>query len=154
MNSSRHHLRADPTDLLTGIAIVGVCLAFTFGAWLYGIGTVSRMGPGFFPFLAAVIGIVLGAAVLAGAFRKPAGPAPVVVYRPLLLISAAFVVFAASIDVLGLLPAAFLAVTIAALGDRRTRLWEAGTLALAMAAFVWLIFIVLLDLPIPAIGAF
>ncbi|QJR19800.1 tripartite tricarboxylate transporter TctB family protein [Pelagibacterium halotolerans] len=152
MTQFRLDFRADPTDIAAGAAIIVACSAFAVGGWIYGIGTISRMGPGFFPFSAAMIGLVLGGIIVAVALVAPAKETPAVMYRPLLFISAAFVAFAASIDIAGLLPATFFAVALAALADKRTKPWEACGLALSMAAFTWLIFIVLLDLPISPIG--
>lgn len=69
----------------------------------------------------------------------------------MLFVTASIVVFALTIERLGLLPAIVLCGTISALADRSTRLHEAVLLALALAGGIWLVFVQLLGMPIAAI---
>ncbi|WP_245945011.1 hypothetical protein [Pelagibacterium lacus] len=60
-------------------------------------------------------------------------------------------VFAITIDLFGLIPAIFITGVIAALGDTRTRLHEAAAIGAIMALGIWVVFVLLLNLPIDAL---
>jgi len=51
-------------NLLKGLFLIGVALAFGLGALAYPVGRVERAGPGFFPLLVSSILFVLGAAMV------------------------------------------------------------------------------------------
>ena len=51
-------------NLLKGLFLIGVALAFGLGALSYPIGRIERAGPGFFPLLVSSILFVLGAAMV------------------------------------------------------------------------------------------
>ena len=125
-------------DHLAGalVAVTGAC-AINAG-WGYGLGTLSRMGPGFFPAAvgAILVAVGLGIAFTAGVATQPAGPGllRIVDWRGagcILLGLAAFTVLG---RYGGLMPATFAVVFISALGDRQNTLASACILALAMCA--------------------
>jgi hypothetical protein len=125
-------------DHLAGalVAITGAC-AINAG-WAYGTGTLSRMGPGFFPAAvgALLVMVGLGIALTAGVAGQPAGPGVlrVVDWRGggcILLGLAAFTLLGRHG---GLMPATFAVVFISAMGDRQNTLASAAILALAMCA--------------------
>jgi hypothetical protein len=51
-------------NLLKGLFLIGVALAFGLGALAYPVGRIERAGPGFFPLLVSCILFTLGAAMV------------------------------------------------------------------------------------------
>jgi len=140
------------TNAVTGLLTVLVCLFFLIGAVSYGIGSVARMGPGFFPASLGVIGLVLGLTILVNAVREPFHSATQLRIRPFTFILVSVILFALVVESSGLIPAIALAGFVSALGDSRTKIWEALALAVFLSAGVYLVFLQLLALPIRAIA--
>jgi putative tricarboxylic transport membrane protein len=93
--------------------------------------------------------VVLGAAgvargVMVGGWRPPA-----VMLRPLLCISIAILVFAQTIDRLGIFIACAVTVVVAATAERAARWREVPAIALGLAVFCALLFGYALNLSIP-----
>ena len=109
----------------------------------YQVGTLSRMGPGFFPMALGVILALIGLAIMATARRaapaeeKPSLPPE---WRGWIAIIMSLVAFALLGTYGGLLPASFAVVFIAALGDRQNSVKAALILALAIAAVAVVVF--------------
>lgn len=106
------------------------------------IGTLGRMGPGFFPTLIGVVMVLTGVAILLGGLR--AGATEHGVERPDLrawtLIPLSLVAFIVAGEFGGLLPATFSVVFIAALADRDNTWRSAMLLACAMVAVCLVVF--------------
>ena len=105
----------------------------------YGIGSLSRMGSGFFP-VAIGVGLVGLGAIMALA-RSPAegeGSAPD--WRGALAITAGVVAFVALAKPAGLAPAIFACVFASALGARTTTVKQALLLSLGVMVFGVLLF--------------
>lgn len=109
----------------------------------YGIGSLTEMGAGFFPAalgcLLALLG--LGIALGAGRIQEPVDAEPLAPewrgWLCIILSIVAFIVFGAH---LGLLPATFAIVFIAALGDRRNTLLSAALLAAGVSLLCVVLF--------------
>ncbi|MEQ9811317.1 MAG: tripartite tricarboxylate transporter TctB family protein [Azospirillaceae bacterium] len=140
------------TNAVAGLLTILVCLFFLIGAVSYGIGSIARMGPGFFPASLGAIGLVLGLTILVNAMREPFRTSTQVRFRPFTFILVSVLLFALVVDSSGLIPAIALAGFVSALGDSRTRIWEALALAVFLSGGVYLVFLQLLALPIPAIA--
>jgi len=140
-------------DFLAGglMMLLGLTAA-TAGAG-YNIGTLQRMGPGFFPLALGVIltllGVLIaGAGAAVGAEAEDSLPAEAqwrgwscVIAGPLL-----FVLFA---HYGGLLPATFACVFVSALGDRTARLRSSLVLAAGVTLLGAILFHLLLGVPLP-----
>ena len=115
------------------------------------IGTAARMGSGYMPLVLSFCLIALGAIVLVRGLlaRKPAITFGDI--RPPLMILLSVAAFAVSIRNLGLMPAVFIAVSIASYAQSRPRLIEVILLALALAAFCSAVFVWALGLTIPVL---
>lgn len=116
----------------------------------YDIGTLSHMGSGYYPLLLGVAMIVVGLLVFWQASREPAG-GDVVRWKPLIVevrrharawlaVVGSVVAFLVLGKYGGLVPASFVMILVAALGDRENSLRAAVALALgvtivAVAAF-------------------
>jgi hypothetical protein len=118
--------------------------------WSYGIGGLSSMGSGFFPVMLGIGLVILGAAMALMHSSAPAGHATGAPdWRGAVAIIAAVLLFIMMADGVGLAPAIFACVFVAALGTRGTSLREAALLALAVSVFGVLLFSVGLKVPFP-----
>ncbi len=128
-----------------------VSLLFFAQSFQYGLGTMQRVMPGAFPMLASgALGAISLLMLLHTALSADDGErAPLdLQLRPLLAVMAGLIAFAASIRTLGLVPAICLAMLIAGLGHRESRFGQLALVAVAMAGACWLLFGVLLRLPL------
>ncbi len=131
--------------LVTGVAVVVAGVG-------YGVGTLRQMGSGFFPVVLGSLLVLIGAALLASTRRARTGgpveaPAemahlagPVVQWRGWLCIVGGALSFAVLGEHGGLVPASFVSVFIAALGDRRNTWRSAAALAASMTALGVIVF--------------
>jgi hypothetical protein len=109
----------------------------------YKVGTLSQMGPGYFPVAVGALLALMGILIALGASRGvPDGDdkhqAPE--WRGWVCITASLIAFIALGKYGGLLPATFAVVFIAALGDRQNTLKHAVLLALGMCAIAVVVF--------------
>jgi len=138
-------------DVLSGLLFIAFAV---LGLWLsrdYPIGTAVRMGTGYVPRLLCWILLLLGIVILITGFRAAEaedGP-PMPQWRPIVLIPAALVAFALSIERLGIVIAGLLLIGIGALAGREFRPLEVAAAAVTLVFFTWLIFVWALGLTIP-----
>ena len=115
------------------VAVTGACAVEA--GWSYGLGTLSGMGPGFFPAAVGTILVAVGLGIAFTARPRDARPVSRVVdWRGgscILLGLAAFTVLG---RYGGLMPATFAVVFLSALGDRHNTVAAAAVLALVMCA--------------------
>lgn len=138
--------RIDLRDAIGGLLLVGIGLFFLLGALDMRVGEARRMGPGYFPMVLGIIGMILGAIIAIPALMRP-GVLPGVNWRPFFAVMTAILVFALVMPKTGLLPAVFATVVVASFGDPRSRLWQTVLLAAGLAAATWVVFIYGLGLP-------
>jgi hypothetical protein len=138
-------------DVVSGLLFIAVA---AFGLWVsreYPVGTALRMGTGYMPRLLCWVLLGLGAIILAQGLRAPAEPlcsqAPA--WRAIVSVTAALVVFALSIERLGLVAAIVLLTGIGALATRALRPIETAIAATALVALSWAVFVLGLGLTIP-----
>lgn len=140
-------------DLLAGAVFAGFGLAFAITSTTYDIGTPLRMGPGFFPLVLGGILVVLGVAIAVKGFvAGEGGDVGRVPWRALVLLLAAILFFGFTVRDLGLAPALFVSVLLAALAGRGVRIVPAVVIAASLTALSVLIFVVLLQLRLPLVG--
>lgn len=118
----------------------------------YQLGTLQRMGPGYFPValgaLLVLLGILIaGTASTGGAEEQEAMPHAE--WRGWFCIIAGPALFIVFGKYFGLLPATFACVFVSALGDRDTTLKSAVILAASVAIFGILLFSYLLQVSMP-----
>jgi putative tricarboxylic transport membrane protein len=129
-------------DLAAGLLFLAIACFALWVAWDYPIGTAVRMSSGYFPRLLCLVLLLLGAFVALRALAVD-GPALTPVRpRPVVLVTAAIVVFAYAVQTLGLVFATMLLVIIGGYASPRVRLLEmtaAGVVlaGLTIAIFVW-----------------
>lgn len=141
-------------DLAGGALVMALGLGVTAVAHGYRLGTLRRMGPGYFPLLLGAILIVTGGLIALGGMRR-AGPhaaaetAAAIDWRGAAAVVAGLVAFAVLGRWGGLLPASFACVFLSALGDRRNRPAIAAALAAVMTLVALLVFHLVLRVQLP-----
>ena len=142
-------------NLLGGALTGGIGLGAVALGRTYPMGTLTRMGPGFFPVLLGVVLFLTGAAVGATALWATPDGARIRVapsWRGWACILAGVAAFGVVGEHAGLVPATFAIVFISALGDRRNGLRDALLLAAASVVFCVVVFAWLLRIPFNLFG--
>jgi hypothetical protein len=118
-------------EFLSGLTLIGFGIAGLVIARNYPMGTAFRMGPGYFPMVLSGLLVAIGLIVAGGALRSGQGAMSGIAWRPLIVVTAATVLFGLLINAGGLL----LATLVMALASRLARPgypWG-ETIALAVA---------------------
>jgi uncharacterized membrane protein HdeD (DUF308 family) len=148
--------KSEPTalqDLIGGVLSIALGLFALMTASSYPLGSLLRMGPGFFPSTIAVLIILLGLALIGAALRsRPNRSSINIRFRSILTIGLGIVLFALLLERAGLIPATLALVLVSSLAEPRWRLRRAVLLALAMTALVYVIFIIVLQIPVAAVN--
>jgi hypothetical protein len=140
-------------DLIAGVIFAAFGLGFATISWNYDLGTALRMGPGYFPLMLGGVLVVLGVGIaVEGMLRGDATPIGPIPWRAILLLTVAVIFFGFTIRRLGLAPALFGAVLLAAFSSRRTTVVPALLMGAGLSALCSLIFVELLSLPVPLLG--
>ena len=143
-------------DIAGGALMVAIGLSAVTIGRTYPAGSMTRMGPGFFP---VALGVLLTAtgAVIALAAKVSAEPAAhgsmLPDWRGWAGILGGIVAFGVLGSRAGLVPATFAIVFVSALGDRRNTLLSATLLAMLMVAFCVVVFVWILRLPFSLFGS-
>ncbi len=132
--------------LALGVAVVVAGLG-------YDVGTLREMGPGYFPVVLGALLAAIGAAMLASTRRAPSSDAapqppaemahlagPVVQWRGWLCIVGGVLSFVVLGEHGGLVPASFVSVFVAAMGDRGNSWRAAAALAAVMTVLGVVVF--------------
>jgi hypothetical protein len=139
-------------DLLGGLLMLVLGIGMATQASHYEIGSLRRMGPGFFPLALGVILAGTGGLILLSAFRAPLAAARAQFrpeWRGWICILVGLAAFALLGRHAGLLPATFATVFIAALGDRQNSILVASITAAAMTLICLIVFWWQLKVPLP-----
>ena len=107
------------------------------------------MGPGFVPRSLGAIGIGLGLIILTGAIRVP-GRFPTIAWRPLAAITGGIVLFAVLLPRFGLVVATLVASIVSMLGNPDADWRMISMTSVSISVVCWVLFILVLGLPIPA----
>jgi hypothetical protein len=140
--------RTGRRDMAAGLLLLVIGAAIVIAAFDLRIGTPRRMGPGFLPLclggLLSLVGMAVTASGLRGSEPLPRFDRP----RPLLAVTAGFIVFALLIEPAGLVPSAFAAVAIASTALPRRRIAETLIFAALLSGFAWALFVGVLEMPL------
>ena len=118
----------------------------------YRIGTAMQMGPAYFPIVLGALLALIGLALVVRALIKPGLAVGRLAYGKVFLITLSTVLFALLLRRTGLLAALLLLVLLSAYASRCFRWPAALLLAVALAAGSALVFVKLLQLPLPLVG--
>lgn len=137
---------------IPGLVLIAVGFITAFGSLNYEMGTASRMGPGYYPFMLGVVLSILGAIELIGeGVRRHLlgseeqkaldwGGIARKYGRPWFAILTGAILFILIGEFGGLVPATFVMIFVTALGDSETSVAGAGVLAICILAFTLLAF--------------
>ena len=141
----------NPKDFWAGVMFtaMGAAFAIIVKVYEYPMGTASRMGAGYFPFLLGVVMAVLGIIIIAQALLTSGGPVSKFAWRPLFWVLGAFVIFGLTAKFLGLVIAILLLVVISSYGGHEHRWKEAIISSIILAASSIAVFVYGLKLPFP-----
>lgn len=134
---------------LGGVALLALSVVFILGGLELGFGSPRRLGTGAFPVLTGLVLAALSVAVIVIDFRDTSDAE-----RPDWLsfaaIGAALMVFATSVERIGLVPGVFLTIVVASFPDPSLRWPGKIGLGIAVALASWGLFIGALGLPFDA----
>lgn len=137
------------SHIVAGLSAMVIGGFAVFEAWDYPMGSVTRMGPGYFPFLLGFLLFFLGLMVVLLEGRLADGPdIPYPSWRGLVWVPLAVCAFALLVETAGLAPAIIAAVIFCSFADDNLSMWETAVLAIATAAVCTVIFIYVLGLPL------
>jgi len=136
---------------LSGGILFTAGLVMLVFAWEYPVGNVTQMGPGFFPRIVGFLICGLALAIIAiDVTSKEAEQAGKMHWRGLVFVSVAIMIFAFFVDIAGLVPSMFVAVVVSMFADDQVRPLSVLIYASLATFSGWLLFLVALELPIPA----
>jgi hypothetical protein len=141
----------NPKDFWAGVmfAVVGFAFAIIVKVYDYPMGTASRMGAGYFPFVLGNIMGVLGLIIVVQALLSSGGPISKFAWRPLFWVLLGFVIFGLTAKFLGLVLAILLLVVISSYGGHEHKWKEAIISSVILAASSIAVFVYGLKLPFP-----
>jgi hypothetical protein len=141
-------------DMVASFLILAISLFYFIGSHEYDMGSVRHMGPGYLPRAYAIVGLILSVLIFVSSIRKGDRVSlslDLSYVRAFSMIVIAISAFALIIPVAGLIPAAFVTVVIASLGSNKFHFKTALGLAIIISVLIWLLFSVLLGLPMPGL---
>ncbi len=136
-------------EFLAGLFVVvlgGICLAAVGDLE---IGTATEMGPGYVPRALAWFLVIAGVGMAVTGARRSLPVRATIGWRPLVLVSAAVMLFGATVDRFGIVVAVLLSTVVASLASSISRRHETPLVAIGLAAFAALAFVKGLGLAIP-----
>jgi hypothetical protein len=140
-------------DVLAGLLFIAVSVLGLWASRNYPIGTATRMGTGYVPRLLCWLLLGLGVLVMVQGFRDNSrggrlNESPPI-WRSIIFVTAALMVFAFAIQPLGVVVAIALLVLIGAFAGREARPLEVAATAVVLIAITLVIFVWGIGLPIP-----
>ena len=139
-------LNKDLRDILAGLFVSTVGLFFALVGSNYSFGTASRMGPGYMPVVLGWVLFVLGVLIMAPAFFRK-GERIEVHWDSLLASLVSLIVFAFTLNTLGVFLSTIISVLIASI-PKRMHFGIRGIIAISIAVITSLIFIAGLEMSV------
>ncbi len=140
--------RLDPAARLVSLGVIAFGLYVIHEGTTLRIGTMARIGPGFFPI---ILGVAMTAFGVLALFERPAAGRGAFPARGLVCAALALLAFALLIRTAGLVPAVSALVLLMALGQPQPRPLGVAATILALTAIGYFLFILGLRLPIEPI---
>ena len=137
-----------PRDFWAGLLFIAIGTGFIALASQYRLGVASRMGPAYFPIAVGCLLSLLGLAIAVRAFVRTGPALEAVSLRPLGVTLLSVVLFGLALSYLGLVAAILALVLVGALADANARSLEMLALAVFLAAFSVVVFVLVLGLPL------
>lgn len=145
------------SDLASGLilAVLGVAVAL-YSYLHYELGSLSRMGPGFFPVALGGLLAVIGSSIILFDLISNVKSEAIrpILFRPLLAVCGSIFVFGLSLESLGLLPATLFLTLFASASVSGFSYKRSFIIGISLAILSWGIFVLGLDMPISLIKSF
>jgi hypothetical protein len=138
-------------DLIGGGLTILVGLAVIYESSHYPMGSLLRMGPGFFPTVLGTALIVLGGLLTLQGLRGGTSAATGFLLRPVIMIPLGMAAFALLLERMGLVPATLALVFLSSLSEPIFRPARSLLLSLGLLAMVYIVFVLILRLQIPVL---
>jgi len=138
-------------DVVSGLMLLILALLVVFEAYGYRIGTLRRMGPGFYPLMLGGVLAVLSIGLMLKGRVSP--PFSEIIKEqkgaivPVLTLSVSLLSFIFANRYLGIIPATFILVFISCSVQRPFSFVKVFATALFLSIFVWIVFIRLFGIP-------
>lgn len=136
-------------DTWSGIAAIVIGLAMLYIGADYSLGRGGRIGPGYAPRLLAIALCGLGVLLVLRAGRSHDPVDAHIDWRPLLLVTASILAFAAVLDHAGLMVAIVAAVAVAGPAAMGNTILSMAVSGVMLAVFSWALFVKALKISIP-----
>ena len=136
-------------DFWAGMMFIGFGVLAIVISRDYPMGSAMRMGPGYFPTYLGVMMAILGAIISATSFKIAGGKIAAFAWRPMILLSIAFSLFAWGIDNFGFIIAMLVMIFLSSFAGKEFKLKEIAVLSVILVAGCWALFIKGLELPFP-----
>ncbi len=146
------HFKVNKRELMSAGLMLAIGLASAIGGSRYTVGTMARMGPGFFPTALGVLLMVISVLMVITPVAQEdenAAHRPPPQYRAWACVTAGVAAFIVLGLYGGLVPGTFALVLLSALGDKANSLKSAVALAAGVTVLAVLLFRMLLQLQIP-----
>lgn len=140
----------DAMNLIGALAVLAGGVALIVGGASYPVGTVGRMGPGFFPIVVGVFLVLVGTGLVLESRTVETTNQPIRLV-PVAAVFAAILWWGLTIERLGLVPSTVGLVVLASLAQRRPSVKMIVWTAVFLAAFGVGVFIWGLSIPVAAI---
>lgn len=140
----------DHHDLIGGMLILAIGVFIIFYAQRYDTGTLTNMGPGYFPLAMGFLMSIFGLMVAIPAFFRAGEPIRVN-WRNCLLVIGSLVFYALTLRTLGLLLSTAMAVLISSAASRVLTLKGRAVLVVCIVAVTYVVFILGLSMRLPVL---
>jgi hypothetical protein len=137
-------------DVFGGASLVLLGAFVAISAFGFGLGTASRMGAGYYPLLLGISAILVGIAIIATGLNQKTENPRFERYTFLFVIGG-LTAFVLLVERAGLMPAIWGLVGLACMADKDISVKEIVGLALVTSIVGWLVFVLLLQLPLSGI---
>lgn len=139
-------------DLIAALSVVALGVAVVVIGRSYPVGTLSRMGSGYFPVILGGLLALVGVALIWEAIRAGESALQRIPLRPVLMIGLGVLSFGALVERAGLVPATVALVLLSSLAEPPLRPVSTLVIAAVMSALGVALFIHALALPLNAFG--
>ncbi|NWF57350.1 MAG: tripartite tricarboxylate transporter TctB family protein [Syntrophaceae bacterium] len=141
-------------DFWGGATLIGIGATAILLGLDYRIGSLLRMGPGFFPVILGGILILFGIFTLVKGLLRGEEIKTKCSFRALILLPLSLVLFGFLMEYAGFIPALAVLIVGSALAGREFRIFEAGLLVVVLTVLSVALFVWGLGLPYPLIKGF
>jgi len=143
----------NPQDFWSGVIFLAFGLAAVLIGRDYAMGTAGRMGPAYFPTILGALLAVIGAISVVRSMIRPGEAIERIAFKNLFVILLAVVLFGLLMRGAGLVIAVIVLVMMSGFASQKFRVLPFLAVAIGLAAFSALVFVVGLGLPMPILGS-